>query len=70
MKTRMIIEKSTPADNNIKSVYETCPIMTRQNLAARFNHYFKTLKSGYGANHVWVSNLDNERLAIIYFDLK
>lgn len=79
MNTELIIEKSTPANNNIKAVYNSiyptlcCKGYTfnsdqRERLVKHFSHYLPALKIGAGGSHLWISNKENERLAIIYFN--
>ncbi len=78
MNTQLVIEKNTPANNNIKSVYSSieptlsCKGYTfnanqRELLVSHFAYYLPKLKVGAGSSHLWISNKANERLAIIYF---
>lgn len=78
MQTELVIEKNTAASNNIKSVYNSIlPTLNcngykfnadqRQLLVKYFVRYLPALKIGAGGSHLWISNKENERLAVIYF---
>lgn len=78
MTTQLVIEINTAATNNIKSVYNSIyPSLCckgysfnadqKNNLVKYFSRYLPALKIGAGSSHLWISNMENERIAIIYF---
>lgn len=66
MKTQLVIEKSGPADNNINVIYTKTKGMDKADIVRNFQNYLPALKCGYGGSHIWISNQQNERLAVIY----
>lgn len=79
---RLQIEISTPADNNIKTAFNSALSKeSRENLTpntniahtdllvAHIQQYIPCLKVGRGGSHIWISNQANDRLAIIYLPL-
>ena len=76
---RLKIEKNTAADNNIRSVFKSMIKYVlwagydpknnpeqRQVLVNKLQQYLLSLKVGSGSSHIWISNQNNERLAVIY----
>lgn len=65
---KLEIEKSTPADNNIKSIFQKVKGYPKADIVRNYQNYLPSLKCGYGGSHIWISNQQNERLAIIYLN--
>jgi len=76
---KLVIEQSTPADNNIKAAYNSLfptadcggfdpknSNSQRQAMVKKIAGYLPCFKVGSGSSHVWISNPKNERLAVIY----
>ena len=66
---KLVIEKTSIYDNDIKIIFNIIKTKSFHQAKCFVKEHYPNLKIGEGGHHIWISNKNNERLAIIYKEI-